>query len=59
MTYLLALLLLLAFAAGWVACVVFGAATEGDRRCGTVDLSVAAARGELHLAAVEDGDGPA
>ena len=56
--YLLALIVVLAFNAGWVGCAVFGAVMESDRR-GTVDLSVAAARGELrHLAAVKE-DEPA
>ena len=53
--YLFALIVVLAFNAGWVCCAVFGAAMEGDRRCGTVDLSGAAARGELpRLAAIKE-----
>ena len=57
--YLLALIVVLAFNAGWVGCAVFGAATEHACRRGTVDLSAAAARGELrHLAAVKE-DEPA
>lgn len=48
--YLLALLLLLAAAFGWVACAVFGALTEHSCRRGQVDFTAAAARGELlHL----------
>ena len=41
---------LLAFAAGWVACAVFGVMTESGCRRGQVDFTAAAARGDLlHL----------
>lgn len=40
-------LLLLALAAGWVSCAVFGALTESSCRRGDVDFTGAAARGEL------------
>lgn len=44
--WLVALIILLSFAAGWVACAVFTEATAPERR-GFVDLSGPAARGEL------------
>lgn len=48
--FLLALLLVLAAAFGWVACAVFGALTENSCRRGQVDFTAAAARGDLlHL----------
>lgn len=44
------LIALLAFAAGWVACAVFGAFADSSCRRGPVDFTAAAARGELlHL----------
>lgn len=50
---------LLAFAAGWVACAIFGLFADDHRR-GTIDLTAAAARGELlHLDWSDPRDGEA